>query len=317
MYKNLDMKLNISKKSVIYVAGGFGMVGDSVYKCLKKRGYLNVYRNKRKQLDLLDSSKLDKFLKKMSPSLVIFCAAKVGGIKANNDYKAEFMYKNVQMSSNIIHYSYLNKIKNLIYMGSSCIYPRKCKQPISENYLLNGKLESTNEAYALAKISGIKMCEFYSNQYNLNYVGLMPSNLYGINDNYDVKYGHVIPALIQKLLISDKKKNTSLNVWGNGAAKREFLYVDDLAEAIVSIFNQKLKYPFYNVGSGEEISIKKLVLMIKDIYNKKLNIKFTGEESNGTPRKILDSSKIRSFGWSPKISLSEGLTRVMSSKGLI
>ena len=293
------------------------MVGDSIYNCLKNKGFKKVYRNKSNQLDLLNSSKLDKFLKKLSPSLVIFCAAKVGGIKANNDYKAEFMYKNIQMSSNIIHYSYLNKIKNLIYMGSSCIYPRNCKQPIKENYLLNGKLESTNEAYALAKISGIKMCEYYSNQYNLNYVGLMPSNLYGINDNYDVKYGHVIPALIKKLLISKKNKTYSLDVWGNGLAKREFLYVDDLAEACISLFNKKLNHSFYNVGSGDEISIKKLAILIKKIYNKKLTIKFTGEESNGTPRKILDSSKIRSIGWSPKISLIEGLTKVMSNKGLI
>ena len=212
------MKIKVSKNSKIYIAGGYGMVGNSIFSKLKKDGYTNLYRNKSSNLNLLEFSNVNKYLKNLSPDLIIFCAAKVGGIKANNDYKAEFMYNNLQMSSNIIHSAFLNNIKNLIYMGSSCIYPRNCKQPIKESYLLNGKLESTNEAYSLAKISGLKMCEYYSNQYNLNYVGIMPSNLFGIDDNFDVKYGHVIPSLIQKI-INLKKNNKNILKFGKWSSK--------------------------------------------------------------------------------------------------
>ena len=311
------MKISIKKNSKIYIAGGYGMVGSSVYNNFRDKGFSNLYRDRRKKLDLLNQRKTYNYIKRLNPDLIIFCAAKVGGIKANNDFKSEFLYENILMSSNIIYSAFQNNVKNLIYMGSSCIYPRDCKQPIKEEYLLTGSLESSNDAYAISKIAGIKMCNFFSEQYKLNYIGLMPTNLYGLNDNFDQQYGHVIPAILSKVLDFKNKKKKIVKLWGNGSSKREFLFVDDLAEACYSVLNKNINYPYLNVGSGEEVSIKKLIKIINNIYGGDLKYKFTGEESNGTPRKILNSSKIRSLGWKPKISLTMGLEKIMKSKNII
>ncbi len=256
---------------------------------------------------MTDQKKVFDFLKKNKPKYIIIAAALVGGIYANNKYRADFIYNNTAIQNNLIHSAFLNNIKNLIFLGSSCVYPRECKQPIKEEYLLTGPLEKTNEPYAVAKISGIKMCESYNLQHNTNYKCLMPSNTYGINDNYDLQSSHFFPALIRKIYLNTKKNKKYLKLWGTGKPKRELMYVDDVAEACIYFMNKKTKHSLINIGSGEEKTIKQYADFVVKKINSKLKIKFDQNRSmDGTPRKILDCSLARSYGWKPKFSLEKG-----------
>ena len=296
-----------NKKDKIFVAGHNGLVGSAICKILKKNKYTNILTIDRKKLDLTDQKKVFGFLKKNKPKYIIIAAALVGGIYANNKYRADFIYNNTAIQNNLIHSAFLNNIKNLIFLGSSCVYPRKCKQPIKEEYLLTGPLEKTNEPYAVAKISGIKMCESYNLQHNTNYKCLMPSNTYGINDNYDLQSSHFFPALIRKIYINTKKNKKYLKLWGTGKPKRELMYVDDVAEACIYFMNKKTKHSLINIGSGEEKTIKQYADFVVKKINSKLKIKFDQNRSmDGTPRKILDCSLARSYGWKPKFSLEKG-----------
>ncbi len=291
----------------IFVAGHKGLVGSAICKILKKNKYTNILTIDRKKLDLTDQKKVFGFLKKNKPKYIIIAAALVGGIYANNKYRADFIYNNTTIQNNLIHSAFLNNIKNLIFLGSSCVYPRECKQPIKEEYLLTGPLEKTNEPYAVAKISGIKMCESYNLQHNTNYKCLMPSNTYGINDNYDLQSSHFFPALIRKIYLNTKKNKKYLKLWGTGKPKRELMYVDDVAEACIYFMNKKTKHSLINIGSGEEKTIKQYADFVVKKINSKLKIKFDQNRSmDGTPRKILDCSLARSYGWKPKFSLEKG-----------
>ena len=291
----------------IFVAGHKGLVGSAICKILKKNKYTNILTIDRKKLDLTDQKKVFDFLKKNKPKYIIIAAALVGGIYANNKYRADFIYNNMAIQNNLIHSAFLNNIKNLIFLGSSCVYPRGCKQPIKEEYLLTGPLEKTNEPYAVAKISGIKMCESYNLQHNTNYKCLMPSNTYGINDNYDLQSSHFFPALIRKIYLNTKKNKKYLKLWGTGKPKRELMYVDDVAEACIYFMNKKTKHSLINIGSGEEKTIKQYADFVVKKINSKLKIKFDQNRSmDGTPRKILDCSLARSYGWKPKFSLEKG-----------
>ena len=291
----------------IFVAGHKGLVGSAICKILKKNKYTNILTIDRKKLDLTDQKKVFGFLKKNKPKYIIIAAALVGGIYANNKYRADFIYNNTAIQNNLIHSAFLNNIKNLIFLGSSCVYPRECKQPIKEEYLLTGPLEKTNEPYAVAKISGIKMCESYNLQHNTNYKCLMPSNTYGINDNYDLQSSHFFPALIRKIYLNTKKNKKYLKLWGTGKPKRELMYVDDVAEACIYFMNKKTKHSLINIGSGEEKTITQYADFVVKKINSKLKIKFDQNRSmDGTPRKILDCSLARSYGWKPKFSLKKG-----------
>ena len=298
--------MELNKKSKIFIAGHNGMVGNSILKVFKKKKYKNIYIRNRKKLDLLDQKKTIQFLKKIKPKYVIIAAAKVGGILANNNFKADFIYQNLVIQSNIIHGSFLAGVKKLIFLGSSCIYPKHSKQPIKEKYLLSGKLEPTNDAYAIAKIAGIKMCEAYNKQHKLNYISLMPTNLYGPNDNYDLNTSHFYPALISKIYKANKNKKKDITIWGNGNPKRELMYVDDLADACEFFLKKKTEHTLINIGSGEEKSIKEYANFIMKKLNIKLKIKFDKSKPNGTIRKILNTQLAKSYGWHPKINLNKG-----------
>ncbi len=298
--------ININSK--IYVAGHNGLVGSAIVRKLKAKGYKKIITANKSTLNLTDQKKVFQFLKKHKPKFIFIAAAKVGGIYANNKYKAEFIYNNLSIQTNLIHSAYLCGIKDLIFLGSSCVYPRNCKQPIKEEYLLNGELEGTNDAYAIAKIAGIKMCESYNLQYKTNYKSLMPTNTFGINDNYDRLNSHFFPALIRKVHQS-KKNNKDLILWGNGKAKREVLYVDDLADACVYFMRKKIKEPFINIGTGNEYSIKEYAKIIINTIIPKNNIRivFDLSKPNGTPRKVLDISKAKKYGWMAKMNLKESI----------
>jgi GDP-L-fucose synthase len=298
--------MQLSKNSRIFIAGHKGMVGSSILKYFKKKGYKNICVKERKTLDLLDQDKTIKYLKKINPNFVVIAAAKVGGILANHKYKAEFIYENLMIQTNLIHASYLSGVKKLIFLGSSCIYPKLSKQPIKEKYLLTGKLEETNDAYAIAKITGIKMCEAYNNQYKTNYVCLMPTNLYGPNDNYDLDDSHFYPALILKTYNAKVNNKKYIKIWGDGTAKRELMFVDDLAEACEFFLKKKIKHTLINIGSGQEKSIIGFCQFLMKQFKVSLKIKFDKKKPNGTPRKILDTSLARSYGWKSKFDLIEG-----------
>ena len=298
--------MQLNKKSKIFIAGHNGMVGSSILDFFKKKNYKNIYTINRKKLDLLDHEKTIKYLKKIKPKYVIIAAAKVGGILANNNFKADFIYQNLMIQNNIIHGSFLAGVKKLIFLGSSCIYPKNSKQPIKEDYLLSGKLEPTNDAYAIAKIAGVKMCEAYNKQFKLNYISLMPTNLYGPNDNYNLKTSHFYPALISKIYKAEKDKKKNLIIWGNGKPKRELMYVDDLADACEFFLKKKTKHTLINIGSGKEKSIKEYAHFIMKKLNIKLNIKFDKSKPNGTIRKILNTQLAKSYGWYSKINLNKG-----------
>ena len=299
----------IDRNSKIYVAGHNGLVGSAIVRKLKEKGYKKIITANRLSLDLTNQNKVLKFLKQKKPKFIFIAAAKVGGIYSNNKYKAQFIYENLIIQSNIIHSAYLSGINNLIFLGSSCVYPRMCKQPIKENYLLNGYLEKTNDAYAIAKIAGIKMCESYNIQYKTNYKSLMPTNTFGPNDNYDELNSHFFPALIRKVHEIKLHKKKKLVLWGNGMAKREILYVEDLADACVFFMNKKIKEPILNIGSGKDYSIKYYAQLILKtlIPKKKIKIVFDLTKPNGTPRKVLNISLAEKYGWQPKIKLKKAI----------
>jgi GDP-L-fucose synthase len=298
--------MQLNKNSKIFIAGHNGMVGSSILKYFKEKGYKNIYVRERKALNLLDQDQTVKYLKKTNPHFVIIAAARVGGILANQKYKAEFIYENLMIQTNLIHASYLAGVKKLIFLGSSCIYPKFSKQPINEKYLLTGKLEETNDAYAIAKIAGIKMCEAYNNQYKTNYICLMPTNLYGPNDNYDLDNSHFYPALILKTYLAKVNDQKFIKIWGNGTPKRELMFVDDLAEACEFFLKKKTKHVLINIGSGQEKSILRFCKFLMKQFKINLKIKFDKTKPNGTPRKILETSLARSYGWRSKFDLIKG-----------
>ena len=297
----------LSKKSLIFVSGHNGLVGSSVVRRLKFHGYNNIICRTRKELDLKNQLKVFNFFKKNKINAVINAAGKVGGIYANNKYRADFIYDNIAIQNNIIHACYENKIINLIFLGSSCIYPRDAKQPIKEKYLLSGPLEKTNEPYAIAKISGIKMCESYNFQYKTNYKCLMPCNLYGPNDNYNLENSHFLPALISKIYSAKIKKKKYFELWGTGKPKRELMFVDDLADACIFFLNKKTKETLINIGSGNEMKIIEYAKLIIKILKADLQIKFDPSKPDGTPRKIVDTKIAKKYGWKSKISFEKGL----------
>ena len=305
--------MKIKKDDKIFVAGHNGLVGSAILRKLKKKGYKKLLVTNKNNLDLTNQQKVFRFLKKNKPKFVIIAAAKVGGIQHNNIKRAEFIYENLMIEANLIHGCYINGIKNLILLGSSCVYPRNCRQPIKEEYLLSGYLEQTNEPYAIAKIAGIKMCENYNRQYKTNYKCLMPTNTYGPNDTYDIEKSHFIPAIILKVLNAKKKKLKKLKVWGNGEVKREVIYVDDLADAIVFFMNQNFEGTLINIGSNIEHKIIDYVKIICKIMNFKGKLVLDLTKPSGTPRKKLSLTKINKFNWKAKTSLEDGLNLTIKS----
>ena len=290
----------IKKKDKIFLAGHKGMVGTAILKKLKENGYTNIITRSRKQLDLINQNKTFKFLKKNKPKFVIIAAARVGGIVANMKYKSEFFYENLQIQNNLIHGSYLSGIKNLFLLGSSCIYPKLCKQPMKEEYLLSGPLEESNDAYALAKIAGVKMCDYYSRNYNLNFKSLMPPNLYGPNDNYDPTKSHFYPALIRKVHIAKKNNMKKLIIWGSGKPKRELMFVNDFADAVIYFMKIKIKEPFLNIGIGKDFSINWYAKFVMRKMNVKLKIYYDNSKPDGMPKKCLGINLAKKYGWKPK-----------------
>tara|TARA_B100001758_G_scaffold242295_1_gene250350 strand:+ start:1902 stop:2837 length:936 start_codon:yes stop_codon:yes gene_type:complete len=305
----------ISKKSKIFVAGHNGLVGSAIVRRLKDQGYKNIILRNKSSLDLTNQLKVNKFLKKYKPKFIFIAAAKVGGIYSNNKFKADFIFNNLSIQTNLIHSAFLNGIKNLIFLGSSCVYPRNCAQPIKEDYLLGGKLEKTNDAYAIAKIAGIKMCESYNEQYNMNYKCIMPTNTFGPNDKYDSLNSHFLPALIKKIHNLKKNKKKKLVLWGNGMAKREVIYVDDIADACIYFMNTKIKENTVNVGTGKDLTIKKYAeLMLRLIIpERKIKIVYDRSKPNGTPRKVLDISLAKKYGWKPKTNLKDSILKAYKS----
>ena len=294
------------KNSKIFIAGHKGMVGSAILNFLKKKGYKKIFTIERSILDLTDKIQTEKYLKKIKPNFVVIAAAKVGGILANQKYKGDFIYQNLMIQTNLIHSSYLAGVKKLIFLGSSCIYPKYSKQPIKENELLNGKLEETNDAYAVAKIAGVKMCEAYNSQYKLNYICLMPTNLYGPNDNYNLKNSHFFPALISKIYNAKINNKKTVKIWGNGLAKRELMYVDDLSEACEFFLKKRTRHSLINIGSGDEKTIISYAKFISKKLNVKLKFIYDSTKPTGTPRKKLNLQLSKSYGWKAKTNLSEG-----------
>ena len=297
----------MKKNDKIFLAGHKGLVGSAVLRKLKKLKYSKIVTVEKKNLDLLDQKKVFNFLKRNKIKSIIICAARVGGIKANNTYKADFIYQNLTIQNNLIHGAKINNISNLIFLGSSCIYPKNCKQPIKEDYLLSGKLEKTNEPYAVAKIAGIKMCESYNFQYKTNYKCLMPTNTFGPGDNYDLESSHFFPALIKKIHECKIKKKKMLELWGNGKTRRELIFVDDLADAIVYFLDKKMSKNLINIGSGIEKTIDQYAKLVSQIIGVKLKIKYKKKSLVGTPRKLLDSSFAKKNGWKSKTNLKKNI----------
>ena len=298
--------MQLNKKSRIFIAGHNGMVGSSIMRHFKKEGYKNLFSKSRKSLNLIDQRKTYFYLKKIKPDFVIIAAAKVGGIFINKEEKAKFIYENIMIQTNIIHSSFLVGVKKLIFLGSSCIYPKYAKQPIKEEYLMTGILEETNDAYAVAKLAGYKMCEAYNKQYKTNYICLMPTNLYGPNDNYNSKSSHFFPALIAKTHFAKKNKYKIIKIWGDGTPKRELMYVDDLANACEFFLKKKTKHDLINIGSGEEKTILEYCKYVIKKLNVNLKIKLDKKKPKGTPRKKLDLSLAKKYGWKSKFNLNKG-----------
>ncbi|HEV7621206.1 MAG TPA: GDP-L-fucose synthase [Flavisolibacter sp.] len=296
--------------SRIYIAGHRGMVGSALLRKLKKENFSNFILTTSKELDLRDQAAVQSFFQKERPDYVFLAAAKVGGILANNDYRAEFIFDNLMIQTNIIHQSYKTGVKKLLFLGSSCIYPKMALQPLKENYLLEGPLEYTNEPYAIAKIAGIKMCDAYRAQYGSNFISVMPTNLYGPNDNYDLKSSHVLPALLRKIHEAKERDEKEVIVWGTGNPKREFLHADDLADACYYLMQEYNEPGLINIGVGEDIAIKDLALLIKKIAGYEGNLQFDTSKPDGTPRKLLDVTKLSNLGWKAKIGLHEGIETV-------
>ena len=298
----------MNKTSRIYIAGHNGMVGSSILRILKRKGFDNLIYLSSKELDLRKQIDVQKFFSREKPEYVFLAAAKVGGIQANNIYKADFIYDNLAIELNVIHSAWKSNVKKLLFLGSSCIYPKMAPQPIKEEYILSGYLEETNEPYAIAKIAGIKLCEAFRFQHGCNFISAMPTNLYGPNDNYDLENSHVLPALIRKFHEATLKNEKSVTVWGIGKPKREFLHVDDLAEACLMMMETYDGKDFLNIGYGDDISIADLASLVKEITGFKGSIVFDISKPDGTVRKLMDSSKIRQIGWKPKIELKVGIT---------
>jgi len=297
--------------SSIYIAGHRGMVGSAIVRNLKKRGFENLILKTSSELDLRNQAAVNAFFEKEKPEYVFLSAAKVGGIVANNTFRGEFIYENLMIQSNVIHAAWKNGVKKLLFLGSSCIYPKMCEQPIKEEYLLNGFLEATNEPYAIAKIAGLKMCESYRRQYGVDMIAAMPTNLYGPNDNYDLNNSHVLPALIRKFHEAKINNFPSVEIWGTGSPKREFLHVDDLAEACFYLMENYSDVQHVNVGTGVDVSIKELALLVKDLVAYPGELIFNSDKPDGTPRKLLDVSKINTLGWKHKINLKDGVSLVL------
>jgi len=295
--------------SRIFVAGHNGMVGSAIVRKLEELGYTNIITMSRNKLNLLDQSEVDNFFRKIGPEYVFLAAAKVGGIKANRDMKADFIYENIMIQTNVIKSSYSYDVKKLIFLGSSCIYPKMCQQPIKEEYLMTGQLESTNDAYAIAKIAGIKMCQSYNEQYGTNFISVMPTNLYGPNDNYDLNNSHVLPAMIRKFHEAKLEGKESVEIWGTGTPKREFLYVDDLADACVFLMNNYSGNEIVNIGTGQDVTIAELAVGISKVVGYEGDIHYNTNMPDGTPRKLLDVSKLEEIGWKYSTSLKEGIEK--------
>jgi len=301
----------MEKSSKIYVAGHRGMVGSAIVRKLQEGGYNNLVLRTSSELDLRNQAAVEKFFQDEKPEYVFLAAAKVGGIMANNTYRADFLYENLMIESNVIHQSYVHGVKKLLFLGSSCIYPKMAPQPLKEEYLLSGYLEETNEPYAIAKIAGIKLCENYRRQYGCDFISAMPTNLYGPNDNYDLQNSHVLPALIRKFVEAKNSNIPNVEIWGTGNPLREFLHVDDLADACFFLMQTYSSTDFVNVGSGQEISIRDLAILVKKTTGYNGELRFDSSKPDGTPRKLMDSSKLNNLSWVPKITLEEGLKNVI------
>jgi GDP-L-fucose synthase len=300
----------MQKDSKIFVAGSRGMVGSAIVRRLQKEGFTNLILKTSKELDLRNQKQVEEFFAKEKPEYVFLAAAKVGGILANNTYRAEFIYDNLMIQNNVIHQAYVNNVKKLMFLGSSCIYPKLAPQPLKEESLLTGLLEYTNEPYAIAKIAGIKMCEAYRDQYGCNFISVMPTNLYGPNDNYDLNNSHVLPALIRKFHTAKKEGQKTVEIWGTGSPKREFLHVDDLADACYFLMQHYDEKGFVNIGVGDDITIKDLALLVKKIVGFEGELVFDTSKPDGTPRKLMDVSRLNNLGWKAKISLEDGIASV-------
>lgn len=300
------------KNAKIFVAGSNGMVGSAIVRSLKRNGFTSIIEKSSKELDLKDQKAVQHFFKNEQLEYVFLAAAKVGGIHANNIYPATFIYDNLMIQSNVINAAYENQVKKLLFLGSSCIYPKMAPQPLKEDYLLTGSLEPTNEAYAIAKIAGLKMCQFYQQQYGCNFISAMPTNLYGENDNFHLENSHVLPALLRKFIEAKQHNQSEVSIWGSGAPMREFLYVDDLAEACLFLMENYNEKETINIGTGEDITIKQLAETIQKIVKFEGNLVFDASKPDGTPRKLLDVSKINNLGWKHKINLNEGIIKTLN-----
>ena len=303
----------MEKASKIYIAGHRGMVGSALVRKLEQEGYTNIVTRTSKDLDLRNQQAVAEFFAQEKPDYVFLAAAKVGGIVANNTYRAEFIYDNLMMESNIIHHSYLNGVKKLLFLGSSCIYPKLAPQPLKEEYLLSGYLEHTNQPYAVAKIAGIELCDSYRAQYGCNFISAMPTNLYGPNDNYDLEKSHVLPAMLRKFITAKRNNLPEVELWGTGSPRREFLHVDDLATACLHLMEHYSEQGLVNIGTGEDVTIKELAELIQGIVGYAGNIRWNTDKPDGTPRKLMDVSKINSFGWKASIDLPTGIKMVYES----
>lgn len=297
----------MEKEAKIYVAGHRGMVGSAIVRELQNNGYHNIVTKTSKELDLRSQDAVRSFYETENPQYVFVAAAKVGGIHANNVYRAEFLYDNLMIQNNLIHFAYESGVKKLLFLGSSCIYPKLAEQPLKEDYLLSGYLEPTNEPYAIAKITGIKMCEAYRDQYGCNFISAMPTNLYGPNDNYHPENSHVLPALIRKFHEAKVSSTGQVEIWGDGTPMREFLYADDLANALVYLMENYNEQQFVNVGFGSDVTIKELAETVAKVVGFDGGMKYDSSKPNGTPRKLMDSSRLFSTGWKPKTNLEEGI----------
>ena len=299
------------KNSKIYVAGSNGMVGSAIVRNLRNKGFENIITKSSKDLDLRSQKEVFTFFETEKPEYVFLVAAKVGGIYANNAYPAEFLYDNMMIQNNVIHAAHVHNVEKLLFLGSSCIYPKMAPQPLKEDYLLTGALEPTNEAYAIAKIAGLKMCQYYKQQYGANFISAMPTNLYGINDNFNLQNSHVLPALLRKFIEAKHNNEQDVVVWGSGSPMREFLFVDDLAEACVFLMMNYNDGETINIGTGEDVTIKELAETIKEIVGFSGNLVFDATKPDGTPRKLLDVSKINNLGWKHEVSLKEGIQKTL------
>lgn len=297
----------MDKSSKIYIAGHKGLVGSAIVRILEQNGYSNLVYKSSNELDLTQENQVYKFFEEEKPEYVFLAAAKVGGIHANNTYPADFLFQNLKIQNNVIDAAYRNNVKKLLFLGSSCIYPKLCSQPIKEEYLLTGALELTNDAYAIAKIAGIKMCQAYNKQHGTNFISVMPTNLYGSNDNFDLENSHVLPALIRKFHEAKEQKKPEVEIWGTGTPRREFLYVDDLADACLYLMNNYNSSEIVNIGTGEDVTISELAEIVKNITDFEGKLIFDTSKPDGTPRKLLDVSKLHSLGWKHKVSLEVGI----------